>query len=371
MSRVAAQLLQRLRQAINWLASARLLLWLLPALMLLIAAGTVAQKYDGLYVAEKIYFSSFVIWLFGAVPLPGGSALLSLLALSLLLKFLLRSQWRWPRAGINLAHFGVVLLFAGGIVSSLLAQDGSMTIAEGARAQAVHDFHQRDVMLVQGSSLLAALPAEALRAGTTHRLPGLPVRLEIIDACRNCRISARETAGDELRSMARGMQLSANALEKNDEANTGGITFRLTGVNASTDGTYILFEDGPTAKFSVDGQDYELAYGKRQRPLPFTVELKDFVRTNYPGTNNAKAYHSDVIIHDGALSWPARIEMNQPLRYRGYTLYQSAFINTPEKEMTVLAVSHDAGQFIPYLGTLIMGLGLLLHLFIRKAGEAP
>jgi len=71
------------------------------------------------------------------------------------------------------------------------------------------------------------------------------------------------------------------------------------------------------------------------------------------------------------LSWPARIEMNQPLRYRGYTLYQSAFIDTPEKEMTVLAVSRDDGQFIPYLGTLIMGLGLLLHLFIRKAGEAP
>ena len=371
MSRPVAPPLYRLKRATNWLASPRVLHWLLPALMLLIAVGTVAQKYDGLYVAEKTYFSSLIIWLFDVIPLPGGYTLMGLFALSLLLKFLLKSEWKRQRIGINLAHFGVLLLFVGGIVSSLLAEDGSMTIPEGATMRSVHDFHKRDVMLVQGSGLLATLPADTLRAGTTHKLPGLPVQLEVLEACRNCRIAARESADDALRSMARGMMLSPAAPEKNDEANTGGMTFRLTGVSAEADGTYILFEDGPTAKFSIDGQDYELAYGKSQRPLPFAVELKDFVRTNYPGTNNAKAYHSDVIIHDGMLSWPARIEMNQPLRYRGYTLYQSAFIDTPEKEMTVLAVSRDDGQFIPYLGTLIMGLGLLLHLFIRKAGEAP
>lgn len=358
-----------LRKAVFWLTSPALLLWLLPALMLLIAAGTIAQKYVGLYVAERTYFSSFVFWAFDAVPLPGGYALMGLFFLSLLLRFLLKSEWTLSRAGVNLAHFGVVLLLAGGIVSSLLAEDGSLTIAEGESAQQVQDFHQRDVMLVSGNDLLAAWPAEQLQPGKRLQLPGLPAELEVLAACRNCTITRRVDGTDDLRSMARGMRLDPGELEKNDEANTGGLTFRLSGAGEGQDGVYILFENGPATKVEANGRTYEMVYGKRQRPLPFRVELKDFTRTNYPGTQTAQAYHSDVIIHDGALSWPARIGMNEPLRYRGYTLYQSAFIDTGEKEMTVLAVSRDAGQFIPYLGTLVLGLGLLLHLLLRARGK--
>lgn len=358
-------------RALNWFISPALLLWLLPALMLLIAAGTVAQKYVGLYIAEKTYFSSFVFWAFDSLPLPGGYTLLGIFSLSLLLKFLLKSEWRRGRAGINLAHFGVVLLMAGGLVSSLMAQDGSMTIAEGASARQVHDYHQRDLMLVVGDQMLQAIPPSALAKGAVLRLAELGAQVEILDICRNCKISQREAVTEDLRSMARGMALSPAKPELNDEENVSGLTFRISGLDAASNGTYILFEGGPPAKLAAGDRFFELAYGKSQRSLPFTVELVDFVRVNYPGTDSAKAFYSDVVIHDGALSWPARIEMNAPLRYRGYTLYQSAFIDDGERQMTVLAVGKDAGQFIPYLGTLVLAFGLLLHLFIRRQGMQP
>lgn len=359
------------RRALNWFISPALLLWLLPALMLLVAVGTIAQKYVGLYAAEKTYFSSFVIWVGGFIPLPGGYTLLGIFSLSLLLKFLLKSEWRRGRAGINLAHFGVVLLMAGGLVSSLLAEDGAMTIGEGETARQVHDYYQRDLMLVTGDTLLQALSVAGIHAGRQVAFKDVPVTLEVRASCNNCSITRRVSADAALRGMAKGMVLEAINPEKNNEENTGGLTFRLRGAGEEADGIYILFENGPATTFEVNGKTYELAYGKSQRSLPFTVELKDFTRTNYPGTETASAFHSDIIIHDGALSWPARIEMNQPLRYRGYTFYQSAFLEQDGKQWSVLAVSHDAGQFIPYLGTLVLGLGLLLHLFIRRSGMTP
>ena len=39
-----------------------------------LTAGTLAQKWLGLYAAQKIFFASFIIWV-GPIPLPGGYTL--------------------------------------------------------------------------------------------------------------------------------------------------------------------------------------------------------------------------------------------------------------------------------------------------------
>ena len=85
----------------------------------------------------------------------------------------------------------------------------------------------------------------------------------------------------------------------------------------------------------------------------------------YPGTNMAKSYSSDVILKDGNIEWPARISMNQPLRYKGYTLYQSSFEETPEGDFTMLAVVKNPGRLFPYIASGILCFGLLIHLFQR------
>lgn len=118
------------------------------------------------------------------------------------------------------------------------------------------------------------------------------------------------------------------------------------------------FEDGN----SVIG----LQAGRRTARLPFSVHLVDFDKQTYPGTNEARAYHSDVMIEDGTLQWPARIEMNEPLRYRGYTFYQSSYTMTPDgRERTVLSVVQNKGWLAPYLASFIIFCGLCIHLSQR------
>jgi len=337
--------------------------FLLPLLMLVVVAGTIAQRYVGLYVAERTFFSSFFIWIYGYVPLPGGWTLLALLTFSLTLKFLFKSEWSWRRAGIILTHFGALLLLVGGLVTSLTGREGYITIPEGESTQTIRDYHKRELMLVRDNVIISTMPVDILTRGARISMEGLPFSLEIISACRNCKIERRAEEDSRFKGMARGMKLDEQPIMKDDEANTGGITFRLKGISLETDGTYILFEDGPTTKFEANGRNFELVYSKQQRPLPFSVKLTDFVKETYPGTDSAKAYHSDVIVKDGTLEWPARIEMNKPLRYKGYTLYQSSFMDLGDTQATVLAVAENEGRLFPYIATLIMSIGLLLHLW--------
>ncbi len=72
-----------------------------------------------------------------------------------------------------------------------------------------------------------------------------------------------------------------------------------------------------------------------------------------------------------------RIWMNNPLRYRGDTLYQSGWDKSTGKG-TVLQVVENAGWMAPYVACMIVAVGLLgqfqLHLleFLRKRmGGAP
>ena len=55
--------------------------------------------------------------------------------------------------------------------------------------------------------------------------------------------------------------------------------------------------------------------------------------------------------------------MNQPLRHKGYTFYQSSYIEDDNKEISVLAVVKNLGRALPYLSSLIICIGLLIHIF--------
>jgi len=58
--------------------------------------------------------------------------------------------------------------------------------------------------------------------------------------------------------------------------------------------------------------------------LPFAIELKKFVVEHY-STGMPKLFASEVVVHDGTSSFPARIEVNRPLIYKGLAIYQSSF----------------------------------------------
>src|SRR2546423_14927502 len=56
--------------------------------------------------------------------------------------------------------------------------------------------------------------------------------------------------------------------------------------------------------------------------------------------------------------------MNDPLRYRGDTFYQSGYQRLPDGEATTLQVVLNRGWMIPYVACMIVVIGMVAHFLI-------
>lgn len=350
------------------LAKADIAFFLLLPLMLLLFAGTIAQKYIGLYAAHKMFFSSFIFWA-GPMPLPGGYLLIGALTFSLSCKFLLKSEWSWKKSGINLTHLGVLVLLGGGLITAMHARENYMVLAEGQESPYIYDYIKRE-LIISSQGGLRKIPFEKLENAN------LPFTFELLEKCANCRIEKRAETQQDFgdippRGMAQFMALLEKPADIDPEVNLSGLSFKISGLeDENQNGLYIAFEGMPTPiNINHDGQTYEIIFGKAQRSLPFSLRLKEFEKISYPGTNKAKDYVSELEIIDGNLSWPAHIEMNEPLRYKGYTFYQSSFERSEAGELSILAVVKNRGWLFPYIGSALIGIGLMLHLFLLMRGR--
>ncbi len=342
-----------LLKVIHRLSRADIIFYLMPPLMVLLILGTLAQAEMGLYAAQKIFFSGLI-----------GMSLMGALTICLALKFIFHSKWELQKSGIILSHLGALILFGGGWITAINAKEGYIALPEGETTPYIYDYHQRALFIFENDALRYELPAQNLQNATNNL--DLPFALKIIDSCANCDItSPPENTTPPRREMAKNMLLSAKPSEKEPETNLTGATLSLTNISPEIDGIYVAFESMPKPiSFDIDDTNYKIIIGRSQRLLPFSVTLVDFIRETYPGTNKPKSYSSDIIITDGTQKWPARIEMNKPLRYRGYTLYQSSFEQTTEHETSILSVVENKGRLAPYIGTTIITLGLLLQLML-------
>ncbi len=356
------------QQFFEWLSRPAMVFYLMPALMILLTVGTLAQAQMGLYEAHKMFFSSFVFFV-GPLPLPGGFTLLGILSANLLIKFLFFSDWNAKKSGIILSHLGALILLLGGLLTALFAREGYMVIAEGQKSPFVYDYHLRELTIYEDNQAVYTIPYEDLKRVKALTNLDLPFDINILANCDNCEIKMREQEPQgydpaELQAMAQFMALTPKPKDKDAEANMTGLTMRLSGADIP-ESVYIAFEGMPKpVAFSAGGHEYKMLFGKQQRELPFHIELHDFVKEDYPGTMMAKSYHSDVSVLDDGVHWASRIEMNAPLRYKGYTFYQSSFDQSGEVEMTVLSVVENKGRIFPYIGTFVIALGLILQLLI-------
>lgn len=354
------------RPWLETMASPSIVFFTLPWLMMLLVMGTVAQRDLGLYDAQKLFFSSWILWL-GPVPLPGAFPTLGLLTLGLLAKFLLYSPWRAHQAGIILTHLGVLVLLIGGLVTSLSQQEGYLMLKEGDSAASVSDYHQRVLRIERDGDEFAVMPFEKIDAQSLKDF-GLPFEIGIETLCRNCRPVMNDKP-EGRQGFAQKVTLVPIDADKNDEANMSGIIFTVKGADQGQDGTWLAVEEIPMhPEIEASGSVYSFVMGRAQTELPFSIELKDFKREMHPGTEMARGFSSDVIVHDGGVAWPYHIRMNEPLRYKGYTFYQASFSMRPDGEFSILSVVRNKGRIFPYIASAIIFAGLLLHSIIRLRG---
>ena len=82
----------------------------------------------------------------------------------------------------------------------------------------------------------------------------------------------------------------------------------------------------------------------------------------HSGTDIAKSFSSKINLIDGGISRQVLIQMNEPLRHKGYTFYQASFIEEGSKQTSVLATVKNYGRSFPYISTIIMCIGILYHM---------
>lgn len=122
-------------------------------------------------------------------------------------------------------------------------------------------------------------------------------------------------------------------------------------------------------KIFGESEAYLISYQNRRIDLGFPVYLKKFEMTHYEGTQKAKTYSSQIEIVPPNNMSPVSglIEMNEPMKFAGYTFYQASFNldeKTGEPTASVLSVNLDPGRWIKYLGSLILSAGMV-WLFIQ------
>lgn len=186
-----------------------------------------------------------------------------------------------------------------------------------------------------------------------------------------------------------------------------------------------LPDDGEfSQKIIFEGTEYEIDLRYKRAYKPYFIKLLDVAKEDYVGTDVPQSYWSkfevkqrrasgskitnrsfaeekkdsniDVLANKSAKDiaegekekepgdelasnedseftiMPAKIEMNNPLRYQGETFYQSGYNKVQGRELSTLQVVTNRGWMIPYLCCVIVGLGMVaqfstvLFRFINK-----
>ncbi|MBI4436672.1 MAG: cytochrome c biogenesis protein ResB [Candidatus Omnitrophica bacterium] len=121
---------------------------------------------------------------------------------------------------------------------------------------------------------------------------------------------------------------------------------------------FIELEEGQSSDLFYDDAD-------RTHALPFEIALKDFSIDYYPGQPYIKEFRSTVELREGnQLLRTGKIEVNGPLKEKGYLLYQSGY-DEENPRKTLLEVVRDPGVPIVYTGFVLLILGLSFVFFVK------
>lgn len=126
--------------------------------------------------------------------------------------------------------------------------------------------------------------------------------------------------------------------------------------------------DKSATTLAVDGKTLELSFGRREKVLPFSLKLNDFILERYPGSNSPSGYRSDVLLLDKSDDYemPFVIYMNNVLKYKGYRFYQSSYDS--DEKGTILSVNNDpVGMAVTYCGYGFLFAFIVLSLLSRNS----
>ena len=124
------------------------------------------------------------------------------------------------------------------------------------------------------------------------------------------------------------------------------------------------YESGYESKFNIQDTEFYFKWGQKKINLPFSIYLKKFDIINYPGSKDIASYESKIILKDKEVSFDKIIKINEPLSYKGYTIFQTKY---NRHGSTIFEINYNPGKWFFYIAYILLTFGLLLNLFNPKS----
>ena len=406
---------------LKFFASLRLTVVLLAFAIVLVFIGTLAQVDEGLYNAQARYFRQWLIlgvdllgWRFPVV-LPGGYLIGTLLLINLVTAHVQRLQFTVKKAGLQLAHAGVILLLAGQLATDMFSRETQIHFTEGeTKSYSESPGYYELAFTTEVSSNREAVivfPGQLLARGGGMGNENLPFTIRVKSFWRNSEPSFRAPM------MHNGPPLTTNGVAVNfdfsprpevktmDDKNVPAALIEIIGPDGSP-GEWIV--SGWTADESliealkrsyeqqagpqmagkivsrltepqsvrVGGKTFTFALRPARLYHPFSLTLLKATHTVYPGTDIPKDFRSRVRLVNPRTGENREVEiyMNRPLRYAGLTFYQYQMDagemahQAGHAPSSVLQVVRNPSWLTPYIGCAMVAIGLVIQFTMHLVG---
>ncbi len=368
---------------------ARIALWSVAALMLALSVFLVAS-------GDRVRLDD-----------PGLRIVWQLLQSSVAAMIVLAGLWIvfGNRGGNVLIHIGVALMMLGQFIFGDRQVEQRMSLVEGQQTNLVFRQGELELALIDtsdaNSDKVYAIPQNRLkRAAANNQVidtPELPCKVKVVEWMPNSSVARLDevksdnpaTTGIGLTARAMPERTQGGAMSKQDIASA--YVELIERKSDKSLGVFLVsqfFNDqkqlflgvpgDQNDSVTIDGKPFNIGLRFRREYKPYQVYLEDVSREDYEATNRPRDYSSHIVIKDPERDAEVKghIWMNNPVRYRNESFYQSEYNAANQGgqlvEMTGLQVVANQGWVIPYVACMLVFFGMMSHfggVFLRFASR--
>ena len=339
-------------------------------LFALIFFGTLYQAEHGLFEAQKRFFGYGFVLVGGFFPLPGASLVLLVLSIQLAIMMALHLPWRIDRIGLWIVHSGIMALLVGGFITQMLAEESQLTLAEGETGHYTTAYHDYELAFWEAqadTNRVFAWDAAALRPERQLEVTPYHARIMVHAYYLNSdAFTTQATKGPHyLNGSGIGM-LEQRKPEKEVTQNAPGVIFSLSEPGQANRDVILYAQELKPLSLTLGGKQVFAQLRLKHYPLPFSLKLNQFVKNLHPGTDIPSSFESYADLTENGASRPVKVWMNNPLRTYGYTFFQASYAQAEgQANKSTFAVVTNPGRVLPYVSSITVFAGLLLHFLIR------
>lgn len=321
---------------------------LLVALAVLLFWGTLYQSLAGLDVGTARFFDSWFVWVFRVLPIPALKSLLVLCAVNLFCAMYFRIPRRLQSAGLYLIHVGLLFLIIGSFIADAFRESNDAYVLDGHS-----ESHKNRLTTVLKSGLYEITLADTLSYPIKFWKPSEfslgAYDFKILDICKDAIFDiVEETPFESLPKNRIGFPAKMQCVANQEEERPGVLLWvRHQGWKEEERVLLSIMDRDP---FVLSGGE-SLRLSLQQDRLPFAVTVL-----------SSDTAGADVVVEMNGESYPRRIALNSPLKLSPYAVYFGGITSLiPEMQLVHFVVRRDYFSFVPYVFSLLTGLGLCLH----------